>query len=451
MIETNMGRPFDSQQSTPQRRQAIARLLHSLWTSGGVDESGLAPVIFDGRIDALGAYVACTDFNEDSFSSTHKSKIERRHCRTLDYVTFVSEYMLTNQPVLIDGLTEHWRASQEWVYTDESDVTRPDLERLAKLFGNDTAPVHVQARGGFTTNRPKKEDMTLSDYAEWWEMHSQDKGEELLYLKDWKFVAVHGEYEAYEWPEYFLDDWLNGAMGHAYKFVYLGPSGTSTRLHADVLRSFSWSTNVCGRKRWYMIPPDCTHLLYDCFGTRLASHLHADIQDGLDVFFPGLAEARRHAIEVVQEGGETIFVPSGWHHTVENLEPTLSINHNWVNGANIYWSWKKLRAELESSHNLRLNCDSSNNADSQGDELGAYNAQVEDDLLLLWYVLSKKAQSAMASSTKDTDNSVLDMSAIHPILEDIRELIDQGKDHGLTTRCVCNIGDLIANLEGFLK
>ena len=29
----------------------------------------------------------------------------------------------------------------------------------------------------------------------------------------------------------------------------------------------------------------------------------------------------------VQGTGEAIFVPSGWHHTVQNLEDTLSINH----------------------------------------------------------------------------------------------------------------------------
>ena len=29
----------------------------------------------------------------------------------------------------------------------------------------------------------------------------------------------------------------------------------------------------------------------------------------------------------MQGAGGAIFVPSGWHHTVENLEDTLSINH----------------------------------------------------------------------------------------------------------------------------
>ena len=36
--------------------------------------------------------------------------------------------------------------------------------------------------------------------------------------------------------------------------------------------------------------------------------------------YPNLAEARRHVLEVIQGVGDAIFVPSGWHHTVENLE-----------------------------------------------------------------------------------------------------------------------------------
>ena len=37
--------------------------------------------------------------------------------------------------------------------------------------------------------------------------------------------------------------------------------GTWTPLHADVFRSYSWSSNVCGRKKWYLFPPDQEYLL----------------------------------------------------------------------------------------------------------------------------------------------------------------------------------------------
>lgn len=51
--------------------------------------------------------------------------------------------------------------------------------------------------------------------------------------------------------------------------------------------------------------------------------------------FPGLAAAGAAALEVRQAALEALFVPSGWHHSVENLEDTISINHNWLNAHNI--------------------------------------------------------------------------------------------------------------------
>mgnify|MGYP001807671467 CR=1 FL=1 len=38
-----------------------------------------------------------------------------------------------------------------------------------------------------------------------------------------------------------------------------------------------------------------------------------------------------------------MFVPSGWHHCVENTADTLSFNHNWLNAHNAHWTWALLR------------------------------------------------------------------------------------------------------------
>jgi transcription termination factor Rho len=44
-------------------------------------------------------------------------------------------------------------------------------------------------------------------------------------------------------------DGVSDVMTSDYRFVYLGPAGSWTGAHADVLRSYSWSANVCGKKR----------------------------------------------------------------------------------------------------------------------------------------------------------------------------------------------------------
>ena len=54
-----------------------------------------------------------------------------------------------------------------------------------------------------------------------------------------------------------------------------------------------------------------------------------------------LSLASTHAMP--QGPGEIVFVPSGWWHQVENVTDALSINHNWVNAANIHYSWRLLQ------------------------------------------------------------------------------------------------------------
>lgn len=59
---------------------------------------------------------------------------------------------------------------------------------------------------------------------------------------------------------------------------------------------------------------------------------------------------------MLQGTNEALFVPSGWHHSVENMEDTLSINHNWLNGYNIHWAWKHLQGEHKSAEQAIEDC-----------------------------------------------------------------------------------------------
>lgn len=61
-------------------------------------------------------------------------------------------------------------------------------------------------------------------------------------------------------------------------------------------------------------------------------------------------------LKVIQEAGDAIFIPSGWHHQVLNLEETLSINHNWLNACNVHWTWQLLRREHAAAEALIADC-----------------------------------------------------------------------------------------------
>ena len=76
----------------------------------------------------------------------------------------------------------------------------------------------------------------------------------------------------YDTPAYFRNDWLNEYLDAVatpledstagdpvvkddYRFVYIGCRGSFTPFHSDVLRSHSWSANICGRKLWTFYSP----------------------------------------------------------------------------------------------------------------------------------------------------------------------------------------------------
>jgi hypothetical protein len=242
------------------RRRQVARWIHNLWTESGSDDAGIVEPWLDGRLRLLGVYVTLGDLppsaqvgsedqQDDGGSGCDSDRadppnvsvshpyppftVDRVHCKDLSYDDFVCRYMQPNLPVIIQGLAEDWRATREWTMdnSDEAAVgaraeqpLSPNVQYLSANFGQDAVKVMEQPHPGLGPMRPIERETTIAEFARYWEgHHSADPGDEehasILYLKDYKFVANHPNYRAYEWPHFFRDDWLNDAVGHAYKFV----------------------------------------------------------------------------------------------------------------------------------------------------------------------------------------------------------------------------------------
>ncbi|XP_077618267.1 2-oxoglutarate and iron-dependent oxygenase JMJD4 isoform X1 [Crocuta crocuta] len=284
----------------------------------------------------------CVDFIEkpDSFS----------------YADFFKGYLLPNRPcVFSSSFTAGWGSRRHWV----TPSGKPNFEHLLRKYGDVVVPVANCGVQEYNSN--PKEHMPLRDYISYWQEYIQggySSPRGCLYLKDWHLCsqACHSPLspsrdtsaeDVFTLPVYFSSDWLNEYWDALdvddYRFVYMGPTGTWSPFHADIFRSFSWSVNICGRKKWFFFPPGQEEALRDCHG-------------GLpyDVTSPVLLDRRLYPmrehcsppLEVTQEAGEMVFVPSGWHHQVHNLEDTISINHNWVNGCNLANMWHFLQQEL---------------------------------------------------------------------------------------------------------
>ncbi|CAL8087997.1 unnamed protein product [Orchesella dallaii] len=276
------------------------------------------------------------------------------------YDEFFSNFLLKNMPCMFSPkLTSSWLSCRDWIRKGEAGA-EIDFEYLLRVYGDaKVSAVNCgddEYREGYGTRDCRE--MLFKEYVDYWKdyIHSgYSSTKPCLYLKDWHIVRYHKMCDEphselpYTTPLYFQSDWLNEDCDRNdiedFKFCYMGPKGSFTSFHADVYGSYSWSANVIGVKKWYLYPP----------GTEMKFKGSGKMKyDWENPGAPG-----RDYIEVIQNAGECLFVPSGWHHVVWNLVDTISINHNWFNGANVCYIWKILQdafgdveRELEEFHHI---------------------------------------------------------------------------------------------------
>ncbi|KAH9946099.1 Clavaminate synthase-like protein [Epithele typhae] len=302
----------------------------------------------------------------------------------LSYQEFLDNYLLPNIPVILGpALVQDWSAIRKW----RRDGTI-DWDHLSAVYGDSEVTVANCSTRDFSDQQ--RELMLFRDVVSLW----QSGAGEDLYVKDWHLARqlaapsgpalapelssrAQGSSEPfYTTPAIFRDDWMNAYYAaHTaddFRFVYAGPAGTFTPLHRDVYASYSWSTNVAGRKRWWLFPPVQTPLLFRK-GREAHAEVAFDVRDVDPEEFPGFKHARPVIVE--QGPGETIFVPSGWHHQVENLTNCLSINHNWCNSVNLPTLYRAMCAKVDEVEQaledvrellLRTSADAEAGADSIG-------------------------------------------------------------------------------------
>ncbi|KAJ2723980.1 hypothetical protein GGI07_002267 [Coemansia sp. Benny D115] len=262
-------------------------------------------------------------------------EIERRE--HLGVADFVRDFLEPNIPVVLGpSLTSHWPARRDWVTADG----RPSFAHLAEVFG--TTEVQVAECDIVYFSDQKRTTIPFCEFLQKWQHGPEDAR---LYCKDWHFVQACPQRSFYRPLGHLSDDWINlyydanPELKDDYKFCYMGGNGTWTPFHEDVFRSYSWSANICGRKRWILVPPGQNHLFTDSLGNWVYNLLDYDAAK-----FPRLTELK--TLEIIQYPGETVFVPAGWWHQVSNIGDTISINHNWSNEFGLRFMYERLRGDL---------------------------------------------------------------------------------------------------------
>ncbi|KAI8428085.1 hypothetical protein MSG28_002363, partial [Choristoneura fumiferana] len=227
--------------------------------------------------------------------------------KDIEYEKFYEDFLYKNLPCVIRNTSSHWECSTKWMKSDSI-----DCDYFMNNFSQLEAPVADCDK--IVYNAQTKQILTVIDFMKYLESEERDT---LLYLKDWHLKKLRPNDNFYEVPSIFGSDWLNEyAQDH----------------NED---DFIWSVNVIGRKKWTLFPPGEEEKFKDPLGN-------------LPLLFEYDKYKNVRYFEIIQEKGDAIFVPSGWHHQVTNELDTISINHNWVNACNIEEVWKALEKSLKS-------------------------------------------------------------------------------------------------------
>mmetsp|Transcript_8140 Transcript_8140/g.18317 ORF Transcript_8140/g.18317 Transcript_8140/m.18317 type:complete len:585 (+) Transcript_8140:531-2285(+) len=302
---------------------------------------------------------------------------------------FCKEYEIKNRPVKILGATKGWLAmpcyeqcddsiaaeQQLLTHDDEGNTgeTWRDVGEKSELFsgggiGGWTFATLLSRFGNvaFRFSDTHGEMMSLHTYAKYITSPEGLSDDSPLGIYDAEFGDDDSPtsvlLDEYSVPECFSDDlfgFVDGSMtdvdgtndeenGSAdldeekeqedtteisrppYRWVLIGPERSGTGMHVDPLWTNAWVTVLHGRKRWLLFPPETPYESIGMIDGKPQIRSSIWFRDFYDKVTSSSWPKEYQPVEVLQNPGETVFVPAGWPHLVLNLELTVAVTHNYA-------------------------------------------------------------------------------------------------------------------------
>ena len=101
-------------------------------------------------------------------------------------------------------------------------------------------------------------------------------------------------------------------------FLWIGPTGAVTPSHFDLTCNILWQ--VLGKKRVLLVAPEWQPMMDNDF------HVYSRV----DLSKPN--SGKPVPAEVIMEKGDVLFIPVGWFHWVQTLEPCIMLSHTNFSG-----------------------------------------------------------------------------------------------------------------------
>ena len=256
---------------------------------------------------------------------------------------FEEVYRMT--PQVLQSVTEGWEAQQHWASAEalldrwgegtrfrvaDDEANEPVLMRLGDYvrYASTAATQEANPLYLFDMRHLDKDEAARSSAA----------GSDEIFGDQEDLVLPGVRISDYDpRPHYFSGEDVFTALPSEqrppHRWVLVGCEGSGSAIHKDPLHSSAWNTSLVGRKRWVLFPPETPR--YHVFPRRI-EELHPSRLKGPAAWFAHVypkckaLDWRAPApIEVIQEAGETMYVPAGWWHVVINLDPlSVAVTEN---------------------------------------------------------------------------------------------------------------------------
>ncbi|MDT8449386.1 MAG: cupin-like domain-containing protein [Wenzhouxiangellaceae bacterium] len=216
---------------------------------------------------------------------------------------FVQDHKLPAVPVVVEQLTAAWPACEKW-----------SLDYLQELAGDTVVPLYDSQR---SRDRKHQHAPALKlPLREYLQRIKHDEKELRLFFFNF-FNIIPELREDFSYPEIGLPFFKKLPV------LFIGGKGATVQLHFDIDLADILLCHFGGRKRIYLFAPDQTPYLYRVpFSFSALFDARIDSPDFEK--YPALQFARGQIAEL--QHGEALYIPSGYWHYVEYLEPGMSMS-----------------------------------------------------------------------------------------------------------------------------
>lgn len=223
---------------------------------------------------------------------------------------FKKQYYLPQKPVVIRRFAQRWPALKKWNW----DYFKEKVgEREVGVYNNVKSDAYT----------PINKADGYMKFGEYLDLIRQGPVELRIFLFN-IFQHAPDLVNDFSWPEEYLKGFVK-----SYPMLFTGGAGSITHMHFDIDLSHILHTQFGGRKRVLMFPYQEQFKLYrkpfEVLSMVDFSRYYLPGQSKVDYDkFPALRKAV--GFDHVLEPGDTLFMPAGYWHHMEYIEPGFAMS-----------------------------------------------------------------------------------------------------------------------------